>query len=255
MKYLSLFFIVNMAINSKVYANELKTPECLKANTAFWKDIMTEYGEKDLVIHNRETFEIYEVITLENLEDKTQLKEVMEELKEELEDEEYSQIRVQTGIKEKFAKGEERSRKHLKSIKRIFKKRGIPEQIAYLPHVESSFDEKAISKVGARGMWQVMPKTAKQFGVKKIKKLNEARYSTKIAAEILLDNYRVLKDWDLTVNAYHSGVRNLARGKEAVGSSDICKIIKEYNGGTYKFASKNYLGQFYAVLEIMEEKK
>ena len=63
-------------------------------------------------------------------------------------------IRCQVGQKDRFQKGIIRSGAYLKKIKQIFRRYGLPLDLAYLPHVESSFNPTAYSKSGAAGMWQ-----------------------------------------------------------------------------------------------------
>ena len=74
-------------------------------------------------------------------------------------------VRFQQGQTERFRQGLERSGLYLDTIKAIFKKYGIPERLAYLPHVESSFNTEAYSKVGAAGLWQFMRGTGKLYGM------------------------------------------------------------------------------------------
>lgn len=235
-------------------SEDFATPPCLRANTDFWRKILTEYGRNQIVIHDSATFEIYKVIELKDAKAEASrsklIKEAIEHLDEELDDNVQS-LRAQTGVKEKFEAGLGRSKAHLPTIKKIFKEINIPEEISYLPHVESSFQANARSRVGARGMWQIMPGTARMYGVRNLKKLHEPTYSTRVAGKILLDNYMRLGNWNLAINAYHSGLGNLMRGKAQAGSKDICKIMEEYRGRSFRFASRNYLGQFYAVLEIL----
>ena len=75
-------------------------------------------------------------------------------------------IRYQRGLKDRYLVGLERSYRYLERIKKIFKEEGVPVELSYLPHVESSFNYKAYSKVGAAGIWQFMRGTARQFGLK-----------------------------------------------------------------------------------------
>jgi len=236
----------------------IAAPKCLEKNIAFWKKVYTEYNDTTLIFHDVNTFEVYSTlkdIAIDSDNKKFMVASEFKKLEEKLNLEDLDNVRIQRGAKEKWKEGTKNSKRLLPMIKRIFKKYGIPERISYLPYVESSYDVKAGSRVGAKGLWQIMPSTAKLYGVKDQRRLYQADYATEIAAKILLDNYKVLGDWDLAVNAYHSGPGNLGRAIKQTGSRDICVIIEEYNGKTFKFASKNYLGQFYAALEIIKENK
>lgn len=247
--YLLVFSEIGLA------EQQFTTPSCLRSNTDFWRKILTEYGEDQIVIHDSRTFEVFKVIELKDAAAEANrsklIRDAIDHLNEQDDEEDARTFRAQTGIKEKFEAGRARSKAYLPEIKQIFKEMGVPERIAYLPHVESSFQRLARSRVGARGMWQIMPGTARMYGVRKLHKLHDPIYATRVAGRILKDNYQRLGSWDLAVNAYHSGLGNLLRGKAQAGSTDICKIFEEYKGRSFRFASRNYLGQFYAVLEIL----
>ena len=89
----------------------------------------------------------------------------------------------------------------------MLKRHGVPEEIAALPHVESSFNPEAYSKVGAAGLWQFMPSTAKRFmrvdGI--VDERLDPYSATEAAANLMLYNYRLLGSWPLTVTAYNHG--------------------------------------------------
>src|SRR5450755_4754237 len=98
---------------------------------------------------------------------------------------------------------------------------GLPAELAVLPHVESSFNPAAYSKVGAAGLWQFMPSTAKRF--MRVDSLVDERldpYSaTEAAANLMLYNYRLLGSWPLAVTAYNHGPGGLRRAQEQLGTS------------------------------------
>lgn len=238
MKTITLLFLL---LTSKAVS---AAPSCLAPNIAFWKKVFSEISEEQAVLHNPETFEIYAIM------DKDKVDEYLESLSGEARE----VTRVQSGAKEKWVAGLKRSKSHMKMIQNVLKKHGIPKHIGYLPHVESSFQPSAGSKVGAQGLWQIMPGTARMFGVRDRSKLKDPKISTELAAKILKEHYNELKSWDLALNAYHSGPGHMRRAVEQLGTRDVCKILAEYQGKTFKFASRNYLGQFYAVLELLDEK-
>lgn len=94
-------------------------------------------------------------------------------------------------------------------IKETFHSRGIPEEIAELCIVESGCTYKAKSSAGALGMWQIMPETARAWGMtvnaQKDDRTDPIK-STKVAAKILADNYRIVKDWTLCIAGYNCGM-------------------------------------------------
>ena len=72
-------------------------------------------------------------------------------------------VKAQRGVKERTAAGIKRSGRYISQIKQIFKDRGLPPELTYLPIVESSYDMSARSSVGALGIWQFMPRTGREY--------------------------------------------------------------------------------------------
>ena len=128
----------------------------------------------------------------------------------------------------------------------------MPPEIAALPHVESSFNPAAYSKVGAAGLWQFMPSTAKRFmrvdGI--VDERLDPYSATEAAANLMLYNYRLLGSWPLAVTAYNHGPGGLRRAQDELGTSDIAVIVKRYQGATFGFASRNFYVAFLAALEV-----
>jgi membrane-bound lytic murein transglycosylase D len=162
------------------------------------------------------------------------------------------QIRFQLGQADRFHEGLIRAAVWEKQIARTLAQHGVPPEIAALPHVESSFNLAAYSKVGAAGLWQFMPGTAKRF--MRVDGLVDERldpYSaTEAAANLMLYNYRLLGTWPLAVTAYNHGPGGLRRAQDELGSSDIAVIVKRYQGATFGFASRNFYVAFLAALEV-----
>ncbi len=161
-------------------------------------------------------------------------------------------IRFQLGQADRFHEGLIRAVPWEAHIAQVLEQHGVPREIAALPHVESSFNPAAYSKVGAAGLWQFMPSTAKRF--MRVDSLVDERldpYSaTEAAANLMLYNYRLLGTWPLTVTAYNHGPGGLRRAQEQLGTSDIAVIVKRYQGATFGFASRNFYVSFLAALEV-----
>jgi membrane-bound lytic murein transglycosylase D len=161
-------------------------------------------------------------------------------------------IRFQLGQADRFHEGLIRAVPWEAHIARVLEQHGVPKEIAALPHVESSFNPAAYSKVGAAGLWQFMPSTAKRF--MRVDSLVDERldpYSaTEAAANLMLYNYRLLGTWPLAVTAYNHGPGGLRRAQEQLGTSDIAVIVKRYQGATFGFASRNFYVSFLAALEV-----
>lgn len=159
-------------------------------------------------------------------------------------------IRSQTGQKERFLEGVSRSRKYMKEMKKIFLSHGLPEDLAYLPHVESSFNIKAYSKFGAAGMWQFTRGTGKQY--LKIDSALDERLdpiqATQAAASYLKKSYRALNNWPLAITSYNYGTAGMLRAVKAKGNYE--NIFNSYSEGHFKFASKNFYSEFLAALKV-----
>ncbi len=163
-------------------------------------------------------------------------------------------LRGQRGLKSEFLAGLERSQIYIPYFKAVMRDAGLPEAIAYLPHVESAFHQGARSKVGAAGMWQFMPSTARDFMPMRAN-IIDSRYdpyhSVQGAAKLMRANYRELHYWPLVITAYNSGAGHGKRAQARYGN-DIGKIVYEYNEGAFKFASRNFYAEFLAAKRIAE---
>ncbi len=161
-------------------------------------------------------------------------------------------IRFQLGQADRFREGLIRAAVWEKQIARTLARHGVPAEIAALPHVESSFNLAAYSKVGAAGLWQFMPGTAKRY--MRVDSLVDERLdpytATDAAANLMLYNYRLVGTWPLAVTAYNHGPGGLRTIQDQLGTSDIAVIVKRYRGKTFGFASRNFYVSFLAALEI-----
>ncbi|WP_456384752.1 transglycosylase SLT domain-containing protein [Desulfolithobacter sp.] len=159
-------------------------------------------------------------------------------------------IRLQIGQKDRFLEGVIRSGTYMGMIRKILRAHGLPLEIAYLPHVESSFNPKAHSKVGAAGLWQFTRATGKRYLT--INNVLDERYdpvlSTVAAARFLKKIYADLEDWPLALTAYNYGPAGMARAKKLYGSYE--KIFFNHKAGRFKFASRNFYSEFLAAMRV-----
>lgn len=161
-------------------------------------------------------------------------------------------IRCQVGQKDRFRKGVIRSGAYFTEIKEIFRRSGLPEDLAYLPHVESSFNPKAYSKFGAAGIWQFTRSTGRQF-MKVGYTMDERRdpiTSTYAAARLLQKNYEKLQNWPMAITAYNHGINGMLRARRSKGSYEA--IFNSYRSRLFKFASRNFYSEFLAALEVAQ---
>ena len=161
-------------------------------------------------------------------------------------------IRFQLGQSDRFREGLRRSGAWEAHIAETLANMGLPAELAVLPHVESSFNPAAYSKVGAAGLWQFMRSTGRRYlhiDSTVDDRLDPFR-STQAAAQLLAYNYHLLGTWPLALTAYNHGAEGVRRAKETLGTDDIVTILRNYKGRTFGFASRNFYVSFLAALEI-----
>ncbi len=166
-------------------------------------------------------------------------------------------VRAQQGVRERFRRGLEISRRYLPYMEDIFRREGLPVELTRLPFVESSFNIHAYSKAGAAGIWQFIPSSARIY--LRLNSVEDSRrdplYSTLGAARHLRDDYEALGTWPLAITAYNHGRAGVARAVQKLDTTDIVKIIDDYDGKSFGFASRNFYAEFLAALEIERDYK
>jgi membrane-bound lytic murein transglycosylase D len=166
-------------------------------------------------------------------------------------------MRLQRGQKDFIAQGLSTAPKYLPWIEREFASLGVPKELAKLAFIESSFNLKALSKVGASGVYQIMPETGKQYlriqdG---IDERNDPIKAGRAAARLLKFYYGSLGSWPLAITAYNHGVGGIRRAMATVGSDRLEDLITRYEGSGFGFASKNFYTGFLAILATLENKE
>ena len=129
----------------------------------------------------------------------------------------------------------------------------MPQELKYLPIIESAFNPKAVSRVGAKGLWQFMFQTGKLYGLKANSYIDE-RFdplkSTHAAIRYLRDLYKFFQSWDLAIAAYNCGPGNV---KKAIirsgGKTNFWQIYRflprETRGYIPAFIAANYIMNYY----------
>jgi len=160
-------------------------------------------------------------------------------------------VRSQRGTRERFIQGLEISRRYDRQFRKIFRDAGLPEDLAYLPHVESSFQPAAKSSAGAVGMWQFTKGAAKTYmpAGNKIDQRLDPFASATGAARYLSHAYKKLGDWASAITSYNHGIGGMKKAQNQVGR-DFVRIVNTYDGPAFGFASRNYYAQFLAAREI-----
>ena len=160
-------------------------------------------------------------------------------------------LRTQRGMRERFKQGLEISGRYDAAFRGVFREAGLPEDLAYLPHVESSFQNHAASSAGAVGMWQFMPGTARHFGMLNaaVDERRDPVASAQGAARYLGNAHDRLGSWPLALTSYNHGVGGMINAQQAFGS-DFVAIVRSYSGNGFGFASRNFYAEFLAAREI-----
>jgi len=161
-------------------------------------------------------------------------------------------FRAQRGLKEKTERALKISGQYLPKMEEIFTADGLPVALTRLPLVESSFNVDAYSKVGAAGMWQFIPSSARLY-MRLDEAVDERRdpwTSTRAAARHLKEDYALLGDWPLAVTAYNHGRGGLAAGLRQVKGTTLEDLIERWNGRRFGFASRNFYAEFLAAVDV-----
>lgn len=167
-----------------------------------------------------------------------------------------NRIRTQTGLKERFRQGLQRSGRYLNKMREIFEREGLPLELLVLPHVESSFNYRAYSKFGAAGIWQFTRSTGRYY-MKINYEIDERRdplLATEAAARHLKRNYQRLGSWPLAITAYNHGLNGMLRARRRYGR-DLGIIVKYYKSRSFGFASRNFYAEFLAALHVTRNYK
>ena len=163
-------------------------------------------------------------------------------------------LRFQLGQRDKFRDGLIRSGAFEAEMRAVFRDEGLPEDLALLPHVESSFNVRAYSKDGAAGIWQFMRGTGRRF--MHVDYVVDERLdpitATRAAARLLHENYAFLGTWPLALTAYNHGAGGMARAVRSLGTDHIDEIVRRYDSPSFGFASRNFYAQFLAARKVMK---
>ncbi len=289
---LPLLFVLVVSVDSESNAAE-KFPEAdsLRSTVAFWMRIYLEVtGDEGLLHDSRHPGIVYETVDLRGITGRRARQRRVNERRRHWrgalgrlgrgrdpgnEDERFilrtfalelgheptrqelragaQRVRFQLGQRDKFRQGLIASGAYEDEMRAIFRDMGLPVDLSYLPHVESSFNLRAYSKYGAAGVWQFMRATGRRYMTINYtidERLDPIRAS-RAAAELLRDNYKSLGNWPLAITAYNHGDAGMRRAKRRLGTDDMAVIIAKYHSRTFGFASRNFYPQFLAARKIV----
>src|SRR3954471_1523694 len=122
-----------------------------------------------------------------------------------------------------------RSGRYRDMITRVLKEEGVPQDLMYVAEAESGFEPLALSRAGARGMWQFMSSRAAGYALQRswwIDERQDPEKATRAAARHLKDLYNQFGDWYLAIAAYNSGPGNVQQAVKRTGYADFWELYK-----------------------------
>lgn len=242
-------------------------PEALAKDVQFWIDIYSKYSTRQGVFHLAgQTDQVLGEIDLSDVYANQQWGPIRREKEAELivriqrrliaqkyEIKNVNQIRLQMGLKDRMQEAIRLSGLYLPMIEQVFEKEKLPIELSRVVFVESSFNIHAGSKVGASGLWQIMPRVGRKYRyiTPVYDKRNHPYYSTIAAAKILKENYQILKSWPLAVTGYNHGVGSMQKIVKKYKSNDISFLVDNVTSKkSFGFASRNFYATFLAALHV-----
>jgi len=266
-------------------AQTLFPTDGLEHRIDFWKQVFTQYGADDVIVHDRYYVDlIYGVAdednaqrTIRNVKDglleirdglssAAELSDPALKIRQAIVDaglepsasllEELSdRIHTQRGVKERFRSGIIRSGRYVESFQKIMEDHGSPAALALLPLVESSY-ENARSVAAAVGVWQFTRGTSRDYLVvnRRVDERLDPVKSAHAAAKLLKDNYDALGTWPLAITAYNHGRGGMLRAKAEQGP-ELPAIISEYRSPLFGYASMNFYAEFLAAMDVYEHRE
>ena len=267
------------------------TPLGLEPQVNFWIKVYSEWSQAQVALHDDRYMDVvYKVIQLPgpvtdaySREDRRYVREQRKFLKQQLAELEknhrnnlplppYQQslaniikdkagehaiwgaaerLRSQRGLRERFQRGLSISGRYLPAFRTAFRQAGLPEDLALLPHVESSFQAHARSSVGATGMWQFTRGAARIFMTDHpaVDERLDPVASAKGAARYLKTAFGYLQSWPLALTSYNHGIGSMRTARERFGT-DFMQIVRYYDRPSFGFASRNFYAEFLAARAI-----
>ena len=140
-----------------------------------------------------------------------------------------------------------RSGRYEDMIRRVLQEEGVPEELIYLAQAESGFHPLAVSRAGARGMWQFMGSRAKGYGLERnwwVDDRQDPEKATRAAAHHLKDLYNEFGDWYLAMAAYNSGPGTVQSAVKRTGYADFWEL---YRRNVLPRETRNYVPIIVAV--------
>ena len=265
-------------------------PAGLERDVNFWVAIFSQYSTNEGVLHdNRNLAIVYETVPLPNNASRRTrqrtsgnrrkhyqaiLRTLADGKRDNLSTEEQrvldlwpidvtnkelaaavGRIRFQLGLSDRFREGLQRAGRWRDHVNAEFTRLGVPTALGALPHVESSYNPEARSHVGASGIWQFTRSTGRRFMQVDhvLDERNDPFLATTAAAKLLAYNYSITGNWPMAITAYNHGLSGARRAMRRHGDTAYVDILRNYNGRTFGFASRNFYVAFLAAMQIDQD--
>ena len=153
-------------------------------------------------------------------------------------------------LREKIQQSLDRAAPHRTMVNNILREFDLPSGIAYLPVIESAYVPTITSRAGARGIWQFVPGTARDYGLRVdwwIDERADPEQSTRAAAAYFKDLYERFDDWPLALAAYNAGPGRIGRLMTKHGADTFWELL---DWGVLPKETRGYVPTFYATLMI-----
>src|SRR6202047_107628 len=152
---------------------------------------------------------------------------------------------VETGLR--------RAGRYREMISRVLQEEGLPQDLIYLAQAESAFQPLALSRAGARGIWQFVAWRGNEYGLRHtwwVDERQDPEKATRAAARHLRDLYTMYGDWYLAMAAYNCGPGNVQKGIERTGYADFWELYKR---NVLPRETKNYVPIIIALTLIAKD--
>ena len=156
----------------------------------------------------------------------------------------------QRGLRTWFTEALARGGRYLPAIRQVFAAEGIPKDLAYVALVESAFKTGALSRAKAKGVWQFMPATGREYGLNQdwwVDERSNPEKATRAAARYLKALHQMFGDWSLALAAYNAGPGKVARGIGRYKTNDYWSLRRTR---ALKRETKNYVPMIHAAIVV-----
>jgi membrane-bound lytic murein transglycosylase D len=153
-------------------------------------------------------------------------------------------------LRDWFAAALARGGRYLPLIREVFAAEGLPQDLAYVALVESAFKTGALSRAKAKGVWQFMPSTGRDFGLRQdwwVDERSNVEKATRAAARYLKRLYGIFGDWNLVLASYNAGEGKVLRQIDRYGTADFWRLRQTR---AFKPETRNYVPLIHAAIVV-----